>query len=104
MKFWATKEEEILSAMHRVLTERGYVQTSDGDQAETWAHPDLPLTVELGYAQSTHDPIVAAVPGMPDGRAWNGKGLAIVLDAAEDAAREAWRAKVAKLTRRSEIE
>lgn len=83
MKFWETKEEWILAAMHRVLTERGYVQTLDDDSFEKWRNGGV--EVDLIYVHSTHDPIVAAVSLLRDdsSRARNAKALGGLLDRAE---------------------
>lgn len=105
MRFWATKEEEILSRMHAVLEKRGYLQVDDGDRNERWRHPELGVTVDLGYTASYYDPIYAAVSHLVpvNCKAWNAKGLSIHLDTAEAEAQrqlDSLRAWVRALTHR----
>jgi hypothetical protein len=80
MRFWQTKEEEIVTRMRRVLEDDGFVRIQDEDALEVWERGDS--TVILRRVHSTHDPISATVvvPFESPTQAWNAKGLAILLE------------------------
>lgn len=81
MRAESPHEQQILDGMHDVLSRRGFEVRPDGEHVDSYEDADG-RKVTLAHSGSVHDPIVALVGDLaqfPD-RAWNAKGLAVLLD------------------------
>lgn len=85
MKLASSKEREVHGRMDRVLLEKRYLKVAESDDTSSYRNR-FGVTVNLFRQESLHDPIKAVIAGLPSlgaQTAYNGKGLAILLDDVE---------------------